>query len=161
MPEPVASDTQPVRTHTVLGRLLQIQFDGVSVLSDTDRHAESVASLTWKPAMLRIEPRNVSYPQHLAPRPKGSVVVSCVDGILRCRTERCDATAERLRQARRRSVRPRKVLNSCAAHRADLIATDDQSQTTRRHQPRAEPAQVEDGHRVEPGFGQQAGVTFE
>src|SRR3546814_4289437 len=81
------SDTQPVRTHTVLGRLLQIQFDGVSVLSDTDRHAESVAPLTWKPAMLRIEPRNVSYPQHLAPRPKGSVVVSCVDGILRCRTE--------------------------------------------------------------------------
>jgi len=34
-------------------------------------------------------------------------------------------------------------------------------QTAGRRQARAEPAQVEDGHRVEPGFGQQAGVTFE
>ena len=130
-------DTQTVRPHSVLSGFLEVEFDRLTVGTDTDRHPQSITSLARQPRMLRVEPRSVSDAQHLTPR-----ATPCRRPPNRQRSVKQHGTAP---SVGRRSGGSRgdgisgATFDAGTTDRAHLIGSDHQTQTTTGRQRRLEP----------------------
>ncbi len=97
------TDTQAVRAHALLRRLLEVEHHGPAVLADTDRHAQPFRLRAGPPGPLRVDRGGVAQVQQVGELQVGEqrfVVVAA-----RCHAQRCQLTRQRLRRLVRKDVR--------------------------------------------------------
>ncbi|KAF0958306.1 hypothetical protein MLGJGCBP_08642 [Rhodococcus sp. T7] len=155
------SDAQAVRPHSVLGRLLEVDLDRVTVDSHTDRDPQPVAALAGQPRVIRVETADVADPQHLAPRLHRLIVVAGVHRRLRRRPVRRESAGQCFRLVSADEVRCREHLDSGSAAGAEGSVLRDELEATRGRQSRAEAADVENGDRVDAAVGDHPRFALE
>ena len=75
-PEPGGADTEPVRAHTVLGCLLDVQLERTAVGSGANWYAESILAVLNTPQRDRFESGNIVHAEQIRPARAGTRTVS-------------------------------------------------------------------------------------